>query len=103
MAEAPLEPTGTGAEVDPSNLTDEQQMLLRLRDTLYEGSWDDFARDLRARRDARPHVFDIVPASETLRETIAAHLRQIDRLRNWERRHGTALRADGRSGSSPAR
>jgi len=94
MAGAPLEPAGAGADVDPSNLTDEQQMLLRVRDTLYEGSWDDFARDLRARRDARPHVFDIVPASETLRETILTHLRQIDRLRNWERRHGIALRAD---------
>ena len=42
------------ASAEPSGrndlrLTDEHRMLLRMRDTLYEGSWDDFAHDLRAK------------------------------------------------------
>jgi hypothetical protein len=94
MADAPREPAGSIPNVDPSNLTDEQRMLIGIRDTLYEGSWDDFAHDLIARRDAKPHVFDILPATDTLRETIATHLAQIDRLRAWEQTNGVTLRAE---------
>ncbi len=94
MADAPMGPADANPDLDPSNLTDEQRMLVGIRDTLYEGSWDDFAHDLIARRDAKPHVFDILPATDTLRETIAAHLAQIDRLRRWEQTNGITLRAD---------
>lgn len=95
MADAPMRPAGPcPEEVDPSNLTDEQRMLVMIRDTLYEGSWGDFMHDLQARRDSKPHVFDIVPASDTLRATICAHLAQIAQLRSWEQKHGATLRAD---------
>jgi hypothetical protein len=69
-------------------------MLINIRDTLYEGSWQDFVRDLEARRESKPHVFDIVPASSALRDTIAAHLAVIDQLCAWETRHNSVLRAD---------
>lgn len=94
MADAPREPADSSGDVDPLNLTDEQRMLVRIRDTLYEGSWDDFTHDLNARQDSKPHVFDIVPASDTLREAITVHLAQIARLRSWEQAHGVTLRAD---------
>ena len=95
MANAPMRPTDScPEEVDPSNLTDEQRMLVMIRDTLYEGSWSDFTHDLEARRGSEPHVFDIEPASDTLRETIGAHLTQIVRLRSWEEQHGATLCAD---------
>ena len=42
------------ASAEPSGrndlrLTDEHRMLLRMRDTLYEGSWDDVAQDFPAK------------------------------------------------------
>ena len=96
MAGGPLEPADrTVCDVDPSKLTDEDRMLLRIRDTLYEGNWSDFTHDLVARRDSKPHVFDIEPASDRLRRTIEVHLTQIARLRSWEEKHGVTLRADG--------
>lgn len=75
-------------------LTDEQRMLLDLRDVLYEGSWEDFRNDLKARQESRPHVFEIVPPSPGLKETIERHLGVIDELERWERRHGHPLRSD---------
>ncbi len=76
----------------PPELTDEQQMLVDLRDALYEGSWEDFCNDLTARRESKPHVFDVVPPSPRLIETIDRHLRVIDELDRWERLHGCTLR-----------
>jgi hypothetical protein len=79
---------------EPLPLTDDHRMLLRIRDTLYEGSWEDFVRDLRARAEGRPHVFEIVPASERMKATIAGHLAMIEHMQSWEVAHGRALRAD---------
>ena len=76
------------------SLTDEHRMLLRIRDTLYEGSWEDFARDLRARAEDRPHVFETVPASSHMKATIASHLAMIDQMQSWEAKHGRTLSAD---------
>ena len=75
-------------------LADEHRMLLRIRDTLYEGSWEDFARDLRARAQGRPHVFDTVPPSPAVKATIEKHLTMMDAMQAWEVRHGRALSAD---------
>jgi hypothetical protein len=88
--------TGTSANEGPKRLflTDEHRMLLQIRDTLYEGSWDDFVHDLRARAGGRPHVFEIVPASERMKATIAGHLAMIEQMQSWEAAHGRALRAD---------
>ena len=89
--EKPIPPTGPSPDDRPV-LTQEQQMLLDLRDVLYEGSWEDFRSDLEARQESRPHVFEILPASPRLSETIDRHLRVIDELEDWERRHGRRLR-----------
>jgi len=66
------------------SLTEEEQMLVLLRDELYEGSWDDFVQDLNDRLANKPHVFDIIPASPRLQETIREHLRLIGKLRQLE-------------------
>ena len=51
-------------------LSETHRMLLRMRDTLYEGSWEDFARDLRARAEDMPHIFETVPTSQQMKATI---------------------------------
>jgi hypothetical protein len=90
----PIPPPGPSPD-DLPELTPEQQMLVDLRDILYEGSWEDFRSDLKARRESRPHVFDVVPPSPRLKETIDRHLRVIDELDRWERRHSRTLRSCG--------
>jgi hypothetical protein len=69
----------------------EHKMLLRMRDTLYEGSWVDFRRDLAARLNSEPHVFEIVPTSPEMRSTIENHLRLIDAMEAWELAHDKTL------------
>ncbi len=59
-------------------------MLLALRDELYEGRWELFERDLQARLEGRPHVYEIGPVTDRLRETIQEHLRLIQGLRERE-------------------
>jgi hypothetical protein len=73
-------------------LTPEHDMLLRMRDTLYEGSWEDFRRDLQARLNGEPYVFEIVPASPEMRSTIESHLRFIGEMETWERARRRPLR-----------
>lgn len=72
-------------------LTADDRMLLRMRDTLYEGCWDDFERDLRARAGGRPHVFDTIPETPSMPTTIATHLKLIAAMRAWEERYGRVL------------
>ena len=79
-------------------LTDEHRMLLDIRDTLYEGSWEDFKRDLEARRRSQPHVFDTVPDSPQMLQTIREHLLLIGEMWNWEKTHGTTLRSGRNAG-----
>ena len=88
-----MDPTGT-LEGDEFRLTAEHRMLLRMRDTLYEGSWEDFATDLRARAEDRPHVFETVPATPEAKAVIATHLTMVAEMQAWEARHRRALRAD---------
>ena len=66
-------------------------MLLRIRDTLYEGNWGDFVRDLQARMEDRPHVFETVPASPEMKATVAGHLEMIAWMERWEEAHGRVL------------
>jgi len=70
----------------------EHEMLLRMRDTLYEGDWGDFTRDLRARLSGKPYVYEVVPASPRMKSTIMSHLRLIEQMEAWERDHGRTLR-----------
>ncbi len=79
---------------DRFDLTPEHQMLLRMRDTLYEGSWDDFMLDLRARQDGQPHVFDTVPETPGMTATITRHLELIEEMHAWELSHVNTLSAD---------
>jgi hypothetical protein len=88
----PIQPPGPSPEDQPA-LTDEQRMLVDLRDKLYEGNWEDFRRDLKARQESKPYVFDVVPPTPRLRETIARHLRVIDELDRWERHYQRTLRS----------
>ncbi len=80
--------------LESPNFADDRQMLIQVRDTLYEGSWEDFVRDLKARLEGRPYVFEIDPPSPSLKATIETHLRLIEELKTWERTHGKTLKAD---------
>ena len=82
--------------VDPFRLSDDHRMLLRIRDTLYEGSWADFIHDLRARAEGRPHVFELVPPSPRMKATIAAHLLMIEDMKAWEASRRRPLHPDER-------
>lgn len=75
------------------SLTDEHRMLLQMRDSLYEGSWEDFIRDLEARAFGKPHVFETVPTSDHMKATIKNHLLMIASMVAWEQQHNTTLAA----------
>ena len=77
---------------DCHELTEEQRMLLQIRDTLYEGCWEDFVTDLRRRAEGRPHVFETVPLSPTMPATIAHHLGLIAQMQAWEAQLGHPLK-----------
>jgi len=66
-------------------------MLLAVRDTLYDGSWDDFLLDVRARLADRPYVFDVHAATPRLKDTMRRHVELIEQLRQWEHDHGVVL------------
>ena len=74
-------------------LTADCRMLLQIRETLYEGSWEDFEQDLKARVRGRPHVFETIPETPGMKATIAVHLQLIDDMRRWESMHKPTLRA----------
>ena len=76
------------------SLTDGHRMLLRMRETLYEGSWGDFAHDLRAKIANRPVVFEMAEPSPRMRETILNHLRLIGEMEAWEKSRGVRLGVD---------
>lgn len=86
-----MKPTATAENF---KLTDMHRMLLQMRDTLYEGSWEDFLTDLRSRAESRPFVFETVSVSAEMHKTIATHLAMIDDMREWERTHAQLLRSD---------
>jgi len=75
-------------------LNAEHRMLLQMRDTLYEGDWDDFVADLRARAQGRPHVFETVAVSPRMKATIDHHLALIEEMRAWEAGQQRTLCAD---------
>ena len=59
-------------------------MLVVLRHELYDGSWDEMEKDLRARLDGRPYIFKLA-------HRIADDLERIERLREYERSVGVNL------------
>ena len=66
------------------SMTNEERMLVVLRHELYEGSWDEMDKDLRARLEGRPYIFKLA-------HRIADDLERIQRLRAFERSCGINL------------
>jgi len=58
-------------------MTNEERMLVMLRRELYDGSWDEMEKDLRARLEGRPYIFKLA-------HRIADDLDRIQRLRRFE-------------------
>jgi hypothetical protein len=65
-------------------LTSEERMLVVLKRELYEGSWDEMVADLTARLEGRPYIFKLA-------HRIVDDLQRIQRLREFEQRHGVDL------------
>ena len=67
-----------------ASLSEEETMLLTLRDELYGGDWDRMLRDLHDRRDGKPYVFKLV---NLINEDVA----RIGKLQGYERANGVNL------------
>jgi hypothetical protein len=78
-------PTGAN-DIDAfvGGLTDEDQMLLRLREELYESRWEDMLVDLNDRLRGRPYIF-------RLASRIQDDLARVRRLSRFEREKGVNL------------
>jgi len=74
------------AEVEAlvASLSDEEVMLIRLRDELYDGRWDAMLADLNDRLHGRPYVF-------RLANRIQDDIKRIEKLHRFERQHGVNL------------
>ena len=66
------------------SMTNEERMLVVLRHELYDGSWDEMDKDLRARLEGRPYIFKLA-------NRIADDLERIQRLRQFEQSCGIDL------------
>jgi hypothetical protein len=66
------------------SLSPEEEQLLILRDFLYEGDWDEMLQDLNDRQSGKPFIFK-------LKSRIEEDLQRIERLREYERKHGIDL------------
>ena len=66
------------------SLSKEEVHLIALKEYLYDGSWDEIVRDLRARKEGRPHVFK-------LETRIEEDLERIAKLVGYEDRTGIDL------------
>lgn len=67
-----------------ATLTEDERMLLVVKDDLYEASWARMERDLRNRLNGRPYIFKLV-------NRIEADLATINLLRQYESIHGVNL------------
>lgn len=83
-------PTDPALQLPPDafweNLEAYERVLVQVRETLYEGSWDRVLADLRARLDGKPYVYK-------LSQTIARDVAAIERMRAYERARGVDLAA----------
>ena len=59
-------------------LTQDDKMLIILRDELYDGSWDLMIKDLKARMKKKPFVFKLY-------HRIQDDMKRIQRLHNFEK------------------
>ncbi len=66
------------------SLSEEETMLITLRDELYAGSWDRMAQDLQDRLQGKPYIFKLV-------HRIEEDLQRIEKLRGYEDEHSVDL------------
>ena len=66
------------------SLSEEETMLITLRDELYGGTWDKMEQDLRDRLQGRPYIFKLV-------NRIEEDLHRIEKLKGYEDDHGINL------------
>ena len=66
------------------NLTEEERMLLTLRDELYEGSWENMLQDLRDRLKGKPYIFKLV-------NRIEEDIVRIEKLKHFEEEQSVNL------------
>lgn len=84
---APESSSSTGAndiEAFVESLADEDKMLIRLREELYEGRWDAMLADLNDRLHGRPYIF-------RLASRIQDDMARVQRLSRFEREKGVNL------------
>lgn len=67
-----------------AGLSEEEIMLVRLRDELYDGRWESMLADLRDRLQGKPYVF-------RLAHPIQDDIDRIERLNRFERQHNVNL------------
>jgi len=79
---------GAGAEQRAAEfvagLSEEEIMLLRLRDELYDGRWDAMLADLNDRLQGKPYVFKLA-------HRIQDDIERIERLNRFERQYSVDL------------
>ena len=86
------EPTGSPPQTDAdqrvkafvSGLSEEEVMLVRLRDELYDGRWDAMLADLNDRLQGKPYVFKLA-------HRIQDDIERIERLHRFERQNNVNL------------
>ncbi len=66
------------------SLTQQDRMLITLRDELYFGSWERMLNDLKDRLRGRPYIFKLV-------NRIEEDIKRIEKLQNYESQHGINL------------
>ena len=67
-----------------ASLSEEEIMLLRLRDELYDGRWDAMLADLNDRLQGKPYVFKLA-------HRIQDDIERIERLNRFERQYEADL------------
>ena len=82
----PAEKIGDAARAKQfvAGLTEEEVMLLRLRDELYGGRWDAMLADLNDRLQGKPYVFKLA-------HRIQDDIERIERLNRFERQFNVDL------------
>jgi len=65
-------------------LSEEEIMLIRLRDELYDGRWDAMLADLNDRLQGKPYVFKLA-------HRIQDDVERIERLNRFERQYNMNL------------
>src|SRR5262245_14407962 len=79
-------PAPDHAPEDVSTISADEWMLVRLREQLYGGNWEEMLLDLESRLRGEPYIFKLA-------SRIQDDLNRIHRLRDIETRHGCDLKA----------